>query len=224
MITLGLDPSLTGFGWCVHNSSVAGPGRVVAKGVFSTPANRVYVWRYQYLRAAVGMVLDRFPNIDNVGVESPPFGESFSEGLYGLFLYVNEAIYQRRKDVVYFDPQTVKRLAKMDGRVRRGKMDKSDMIEAAKVDSGVKRWNHNEADAYIVAREAARFWEYLKGQLAEDELTPEEHKAYIHAHTYKRGVRAGTTVRTGLSFKENDRFFVFSALEPHEIVVTVDSV
>lgn len=222
MITLGLDPSLTGFGWCVHDSRVVGPKRVVAKGVFSTPASRVFVWRYQYLREAVGMVLDRFPTIDNVGVESPPFGESFSEGLYGLFLYVNEAVYLRRKDVVYFDPQTVKRLAKMDSRVRRGTMDKSDMIEAAKVDSGVKRWNHNEADAYIVAREAARFWEYIKGQLTEEELTHEEHKAFIHTHTFKRGPKAGLTVRTGLSFKEHDRFFQFSNLEPHEIVVTVD--
>lgn len=221
MITLGLDPSLTGFGWCVHKSSTSGPERVVAKGVFATPAKRVFVWRYLYLREAVGMVLDSFPEIDNVGVESPPFGEQFSEGLYGLFLYVNEAIFLRRKDVVYFDPQSVKRLAKMDPKIRRGSMDKGDMIEAAKVDSGVKRWNHNEADAYLVARSAARFWEYKRGLLLEDELTPAEHQAFIGEQTFKRGPRAGTTVRQGLAFKENDRFFEFSSLGPEEIVVGV---
>lgn len=221
MITLGLDPSLTGFGWCIHNSSVSGPRRVVAKGVFSTPAKRVFIWRYLYLREAVGMVLDRYPNIDNVGVESPPFGEQFSEGLYGLFLYVNEALFRRRKDVVFFDPQTVKRLAKMDPSIRKGTMDKGDMIEAAKVDSGIKRWNHNEADAYLVARSAARFWEFLKGLLREDELTPAEHQAFINAHTFERGPRAGNTVKRGLAFKENDRYFEFSSLDSEETVVDV---
>lgn len=221
MISLGLDPSLTGFGWCVHKSTVTGPGRVVAKGVFATSAKRVFIWRYLYLRQAVGMVLDRFPEIDNVGVESPPFGEQFSEGLYGLFLYVNEAVYLRRKDVVFFDPQTVKTLAKMDPSIRRGTMDKGDMIEAAKVDSGVKRWNHNEADAYIVARSAARFWEFVKGQLQEDDLTPAERQRFVGTHTFTRGPKAGSTVKRGLAFKERDRFFEFSSLSPEETVVAV---
>lgn len=216
MITLGLDPSLTGFGWCVHNSAVAGPRRVVAKGVFTTLAKRVFVWRYMYLRRAVEVILDRFPEVQNVGVESPPFGEQFSEGLYGLFLYVNEAIFQRRKDVVFFDPQMVKRLAKMDPSIRKGTMDKGDMIEAAKVDSGVKRWNHNEADAYLIARSAARFWEFMGSELREDELTPAEHQAFINAHTFVRGPRAGRTEKKGTSFKENDRFFQFSLLDPEE--------
>jgi len=220
VITLGLDPSLTGFGWCIHNSAVTGPGRVVAKGVFSTPAKRIFVWRYMFLREKVGQLLDQYPEIQNVGVESPPFGELFSEGLYGLFLYVNEAVFLRKKDIVYFDPQTVKRLAKMDPSIRRGTMDKGDMIEAAKVDSEVKRWNHNEADAYIVARSAARFWEFLEGYLQEDELTPAEHASWLSSHTYVRGRKAGKTVRSGLSFKENDRWFRFSLLEPHEIAVT----
>ncbi len=221
MITLGLDPSLTGFGWCIHNTTVCGPRRVVAKGVFQTPASRVFVWRYMYLREAVGLVLDRFPQIDNVGVESPPFGEQFSEGLYGLFLYVNEAVFRRRKDVVFFDPQTVKRLAKMDPSVRRGSMDKGDMIEAARADSGVKRWNHNEADAYLVARSAARFWEYMRSILREDELTPAERQAFINAHTFKRGPQAGKTVTRGTAFKENDRYFEFSSLDPSELAVVV---
>ena len=222
MITLGLDPSLTGFGWCIHNSSVSGPGRVVDRGVFTTPAKRVFIGRYLYLREAIGKVLDHYPNIDNVGVESPPFGEQFSEGLYGLFIYVNEAVFLRRKDVVYFDPQTVKRLAKMDTSIRRGSMDKNDMIEAAKVDSGIKRWNHNEADAYIVARSAARFWEFLRNELREDELTPSEHQAFLNVHTFERGPRAGLTVKRGLAFKPNDRFFEFSSLDPNEIVVDVE--
>lgn len=114
MITLGIDPSLTGFGWCVHNSSVIGPARVIARGVVNTAAADIFVSRYVYLRTQLIHLISSYPEIQAVGVESPPFGESFSEGLYALFVYVNEALYLLRKDVVYFDPLTVKLLAKMD--------------------------------------------------------------------------------------------------------------
>lgn len=159
MITLGIDPSLTGLGWCVHDGSISGPGRVMAKGTFKTSAERLFYWRFMFLREAVTKVLDAYPAVEAVGVESPPFGESYSEGLFALFLYVNEAVLTRLKDVVYFDPLRVKLLAKMDPEVRRGTMDKGDIVDAAKQDTGINRWNHNEADAYIIARSAARFWD-----------------------------------------------------------------
>src|SRR5690606_14353129 len=103
-----LDPSLSGFGWCVHNSSVAGRERVIAKGRFETPSSRVFYWRYMYLRDAVRAVLESYPEVQAVGVESPPIGETYSMGLFGLFLYVNEAVMTQRRDVVYFDPLRVK--------------------------------------------------------------------------------------------------------------------
>jgi hypothetical protein len=206
VITLGLDPSLTGFGWCVHRSDVAGPARVVAKGVWATPAKgRVFVWRYMFMRNSIGELLDRFPEVEGVGVESPPFGEMWSEGLYGLFLYVNEALFLRRKDVVYFDPLTVKLQAKMDPKIRRGTMDKRDMIEAAKADTQIKTWNHNEADAFIISRSAARFWSYLGGSLEYEELTPAEKQSFERLR--------GTQEAKGLVFRENDRFFRFSKLD-----------
>jgi Holliday junction resolvasome RuvABC endonuclease subunit len=219
MITLGLDPSLTGFGWCVHRSTVVGPGRVIAKGALATSAKKIYIWRYMFLRKALGKILDEYPEVEAVGVESPPFGEIWSEGLYGLFLYVNEALFTRRKDVVYFDPLRVKALAKMDPSVRRGRMDKGDMVEAAKADTQIKRWNHNEADAYIIARSAARFWEFFRGDLEEDELTPSEQQVFTATHTFKRGQRAGKTVKKGVVFKEGDRFHRFSLLNPSDVVI-----
>lgn len=213
MITLGLDPSLTGFGWCVIDSRKApGEGRVVAKGVVKTLASTVFVLRYVSLRDTLIELLKEHSSVENVGVESPPFGEQFSEGLYGLFLYVNEALALQRKDVVYFDPLTVKALAKMDSSVRKGTMDKRDMIEAARVDSGLTPWNHNEADAYIIARSASRFWEYMGGYLEESELTPSERGSFLRIHTVKRGPLAGQTVKKGLVFRESDRFFRFSSL------------
>jgi Holliday junction resolvasome RuvABC endonuclease subunit len=216
MIALGLDPSLRGFGWCIYDSSASGPSRVVAKGRWKTSPKEIWVARYVRLREQIGCLLDRHPEITAVGVESPPFGEQFSEGLYALFVFVNEAVWSRRRDVVHFDPGSVKMLAKQDPKLRKGKMFKSDMIEAAKEDTGVARWNADEADAYHIARAAARFWSLLRGEIALKDLTPSEFQAFAREHTFTRGKRAGQTVSTGAVFKENQRFFRFSSLATRE--------
>lgn len=213
MIVLGVDPSLTGFGWCVHDSSQKGSRRVLLKGQFSTTTAKVIYQRYIHLREALGDLLDQHPEIEAVGVESPPFGESYSEGLYGLFLYVNEALLLRKKDVVYFDPLRVKLLAKMDPDVRRGTVDKGDMVDIAKQDTGIKRWNHNEADAYIIGRSAARFWMLHSGSITAEQLTPAESHVFLGTHTYTKGKKAGKTVSNGILFKEGDRFYQFSKLD-----------
>jgi len=174
-----------------------------------------------YLRSAVGKVLDTYPEIEAVGVESPPFGESYSEGLYGLFLYVNEAVMMRLKNVVYFDPLRVKLLAKMDPSVRKGTMDKRDMVDAARQDTGIEKWKHDEADAYIVARSTARFWDLHAGRITESELTPAEDQVFRSVHTFTKGRKAGKTVGRGVLFKEGDRFHQFSDLSPGELQVQI---
>ena len=105
---------MTGFGWCVHDSDAVGPRRVIARGCFVTTPKQIFIARYMYLRDQVHALLLKYPHVRVLGVESPPFGEQWSEGLYGLFLYVNEAVFRCRRDVVYFDPVTVKMLAKGD--------------------------------------------------------------------------------------------------------------
>lgn len=187
---------------------------MIDKGHFVTSPRAIFVQRYIELRESVAKVLDTYPGIQAVGVESPPFGEQYSEGLYGLFLMVNEAIYTHRKDVVYFDPGSLKMLAKEDPTVRKGKMFKSDMVAAAKADTGIKgKFNHNEADAYHIARFAARFFEFLAGTIVEGDLTPSEHRAFARVHTFTRGKRKGETVRSGAAFKEGQRFFRFSEIK-----------
>jgi hypothetical protein len=216
MFTLGLDPSLTGFGWVIHDSAVTGAARVVDRGRWSTSPKMVWVERYVWLREQLKDLIDHHPLIEAVGVESPPFGELWSEGLYALFLVVNEALWSRRKDVVYWDPGTLKMLAKEDSSLRKGKMFKSDMIEAAKAETGIKRWSSDEADAYHVAKFAARFWMLLRGEIKEEDLTPSEFQAFARIHTFQRGKKAGQTVKQGAMFKENQRFFRFSVLPRHE--------
>lgn len=213
MITLGLDPSLTGFGWCIHNSSVVGKGRVFAKGRWETSSKTMWVKRNCDLREQVAALLDRYVFVEAVGVESPTQGEIWSADAHALFLVVNEAIWSRRKDVVHFDPLTLKMLVKEDPTIRRGKMFKSDMIDAAKADTGVGRWNSDEADAYHVARYAGRFWALFNGTIVEEDLTPSEQRAFTKIHTFVRGNRAGQTVKQGAIFKEDQRFFRFSQWE-----------
>jgi len=217
MITLGIDPSLTGFGWCVHNSSVTGPARVIARGVVNTPAAEIFVSRYIFLRTQLIHLIAEYPEIQAVGVESPPFGEDFSEGLYALFVYVNEALYLLRKDVVYFDPLTVKLLAKMDPKVIQGTMDKNNMIVAARAETGIHSWNNNAADAYLIGRSAARFWRLESGEITLENLTPAEAHSFSRVHTFTRGAKAGQTKRDGLVFREGERIFKFSHLPPSPI-------
>lgn len=217
MITLGLDPSLTGFGWAIHNSSVVGAQRVVAKGVMSTPATVNYVSRYIYLREGLKELLRVYPEVENIGAESPPFKEEYSEGLYALKVYVTEAAFLMRRDLVFFDPSTVKMLVRMDSSIRKGSIDKHDVIEAARVDTTIKRWNHNEADAFIAARSAAHLFEFIEGTLTESELTPSEAQAFLGSLKGRRGHKT----RSGGLLSKKDRLFQFSQLTPAETTVPV---
>lgn len=211
MIVLGLDPSLTAYGWSLHDTSALGPKRCIARGRYSTPASMVFVDRYVFARESLRDLI-RQHKPDKVGIESPPFGESFSEGMYGLFLYSNEALKSEKTDVVYLTPGQAKAHARESlGRPNGWKMGKQDMVAAAKADtSTTKPWNHNEADAYMIGRLAGRFWLFYQGVLLESDLTPVEKQQFTYTHTYVRGKKAGTTVRKGLTYREEDRFFQWS--------------
>lgn len=210
MLVLGLDPSLTAFGWAVHDSGASGPSRCVARGRFSTDSKMVFVDRYVSMRESLRKLL-RETRPDKVGIESPVFKDLFSEGMYGLFLYSNEALKLERKDVVFFSPGQGKAHARESLRRPDGwKMLKGDMVEAARADTGGGKWNHNEADAYLIARLSARFWSLYEGEIGEADLTPVERKQFLQIHTFQRGKHAGKTVKKGLLFREEDRFFRWS--------------
>jgi len=150
--------------------------------------------------------------LTHVGLESPVFHELYSEGLYGLYLYTCEALRAAHVDVVLFSPgQTKARAAEFLARPKGWKMQKPDMVEAAKVDTGGKgTWNHNEADGYWAAKSAAQFWLFHTGVLKEQDLTPLDRKQFAEIHTFQRGSKAGTTVQRGLLYREDERFFLWS--------------
>jgi hypothetical protein len=151
---------------------------------------------------------------DAVGVEFPVFGNLWSEGMYGLFLFTCEALRQTRCDVVFWTPLQLKAHAReLVNRPKGWKMDKKDMVEAVKVDAGPGRWNHNEADAYHCARLSARFWEFYAGALPQADLSPVERKFFTEVKVFQRGKKAGKMVKRGTIYREDDRFFLWSNLE-----------
>jgi len=211
---LGLDPSLTNFGWAIHNDAVDGSARCEAKGRFQTSSKTLFVDRYVDLRERLfNLVKDIEP--DAVGIEYPVFGDLWSEGMYGLFLYSCEALKEAKMDVVFFSPGQIKTVsADLLSRPQVWRMTKSDMCEASKFDTGGKgRWNHNEADAYLCARHAARFWGVQKGILSVDQLSAKELKQFNLIHTYVRGKKRGKTVKRGILHRADERYFLWSTGE-----------
>ena len=209
MRILGLDPSLSGYGWAVHETTEQGAARCIARGRVKSSSDMVFVDRYTGVREILRQLIRTYQP-DAVGVESPFFGGSYSEGMYGLFLYTNEALRLEHRDAVYFSPLQVKAHARESlGRPEGWKMMKPDMVAAARKDADVKKaLDHNEADAYLVARLAGRFWTaYLNPGL---DLTPVERNLFTREHTFTRGEKAGETEQTGLFFREADRFFLWS--------------
>lgn len=213
MLVLGLDPSLTNYGWALHETNVpAGhAARCILRGRWQTPAKMEFVDRYITQRERLRELI-RVHEPDKVGIEFPIFNDIWSEGMYGLFLYSCEALKTESCDVVFWTPTQVKAHAReLITRPPGWKMDKVDMVEAAKTNTGGGSWNHNEADAYLVGVMSGRFWQFYAGQLQEDELTPKEVQFFTRVHTFIRGKKAGKTVKTGMIHREDDRFFAWGS-------------
>jgi len=221
MLTLGLDPSLTNFGWAVHDTEAVGKARCVERGRFQTSSKQLFISRYMDMRQSVIALVKRL-GIKRVGCEYPVFNDLWSEGMYGLFLYTCEALKECEVDLVFFAPPQVKAHARiaLDRPRVQGKlwvMRKPDMVEAARFDAGdVGTWNHNEADAYWVAIAASRFWSLLDGVTELNELNPVEREQFTRIHTFKRGKRAGQTKKSGILYREDERFFRWSVPEEDE--------
>lgn len=212
---LGLDPSLRNFGWVLMEDD----GTFLDKGMMSTEASMVFVERYIFLREGLREVVqkvraDHPEKTLRVGIESPIFNDLYSEGMYGLFLYSNEALMLEKCDTVYLTPNQVKaHAASFLNRPKGWKMQKGDMVDAVKQATegqGAKRWNHHQADAYWVGRTAGRFWQLIEGSISQEDLSDLERRHFTDYEKYVRGKKAGKTKRKGITYKENDRYFRWS--------------
>lgn len=210
MRVLGLDPSLTNFGYAVHETDGVGKERCSKRGRFRTLASTLYVQRYMHMRTELrALIRDVRP--DHMGIEFPVFGNLYSEGMYGLFLFCSEAIFEEHQDVVFWSPGQIKAHARdLLKRPPKWVMMKPDMVEAAKKDTGGGVWNHNEADAYHAARLSARFWQFHGGEIHAEDLTTLERRLFLEVKQYTKGKKAGKEVQKGVLYREDERFFRFS--------------
>jgi len=203
--TLGLDPSLTNFGWAIYDDTQ--PTLPQPRGRLQTASTDVEVDRYVALRQGLmRLIQDHKP--DNVGLESPIFGSEYSEGLYALFIYCQEAIRGTGLDVVFWSPLQIKAHARESlARPKGWVMMKPDMVEAAKADTRQKgAWNHNEADAYLCARLASRFFQFESGLLKPEDLTETETRYFTASTTPTKGKNKGITLETGMIYREGERW------------------
>jgi Holliday junction resolvasome RuvABC endonuclease subunit len=208
---LGLDPSLRAFGWTLIDDNLS----IVDKGLFSTEADIIFVDRYIYLREELRKLIQECKKKTErlqVGIESPIFNDLYSEGMYGLFLYSNEALKLEKMDVVFLTPNQVKSHAhEFLQRPKGWKMQKADMVEACKkANPHVKSINHHQSDAYWVGRIASRFWDVMDERIDISELTELEKKQFTDVDLYLKGAKEGRVKRTGISHKEDDRWFRWS--------------
>ena len=214
MISLGIDPSLRAYGWAVHDSESTGRTRRVSSGHDGTLPTIVPVARFMQFRTMVADLLDRHPKIQIVGIESPAYEAGpFQTVHFGLMMYALEAIFERRRDCVLFDPTTLKYLAKGDPKVRKGIMGKSDMQRQVQLDTmDSKVIDNNEADAYLIALFAARFAEFRSGNINPLDLTSAEHAVFIGRKRKIKTLTGTKTKRVAHVFRENSRYFSFSQI------------
>lgn len=214
MRTLGLDPSLTGYGWCVYDSC---PERrqdsLVASGHERTYADAVPVARLMHVRALVADLLRRFA-VSAVGVESPAYNkdDQFAKIHYSLMMYSLEAAFLSRKDVVLFDPTTVKFLT---GNKSATKQDMQKFVQLDRMSADLVQ--SDEADAYCVARATARFVALRNGDLRPEDLTQNERRTFLERSRKRKTAFGQKTVRTGHLFQENSRYFAFSKIPAGDI-------
>jgi Holliday junction resolvasome RuvABC endonuclease subunit len=210
MRILGFDPSLTNFGWCILDFSDDNAlPTYVKSGRFQTSSKTLFVRRYMDLRASIFKLISE-ESTDKVGCEYPVFKDIYSEGMYGLFLYTNEALYQSKQDVVYFSPGQIKSAAKdFLKRPSSWKMVKLDMVEASKNLIG-KKINHNEADALWCAYLAGRFWQLQESKIKEEDLSVREKQMFLEVKTFTKGSKKGQTVNKGILYREDERYFQWS--------------
>lgn len=205
MLIFGFDPSLTNFGWVLCETRTApAEDRIIAKGRFHTSSKQEEVDRFTDLRESLTGLLSEYPHVTRVATETPYFGDTYSEGLYALFIQVQQVVKESARDIVFLAPSQVHAFGRaLLNRPSWWKWGKADSIETAKTFTDEKQFSNDEADAYLVAKMGSHFWDVLDGNMSVEELTDYERRAF----TKVVNKRSGEVERPGLTYKEGSRFF-----------------
>jgi Holliday junction resolvasome RuvABC endonuclease subunit len=214
MLTLGLDPSLKAYGWCVYDSCAKIPRRrLVASGHEGTLSLTVPVARFMHFRSLVSDLLRRF-EVEVIGIESPAYESVNATAHFALMMFSLEPIFARRKDCVLFDPSTLKLVI-----AGKGNADKSDMQRFVRIQTKTARTiDNNEADAYCIAHAASRFIQCMRRELKPEQLTPEEARVFLtRQRKHKKNDGSLSVKNVAHAFRENSRWFQFSKVPPGSV-------
>jgi len=210
--SLGLDPSLRGFGWAVFDNQATGTERRISSGHEETFPSTVPVARYVHYRSLVKRLLNTFEP-DVVGIESPAYGAGpYQTVHHSLMMFCLEAIFESRKDVVLFDPATLKSLVRGRKSVR-GLVTKLDMQKFVQFDTNDSELiDNNEADAYCISYFSTRFMSLKNGLLSPDMLSDNELRVFLEKTKKVKTLKGTANIKIAHIFRENSRFFEFSKI------------
>lgn len=188
-----------------------GKEAILDQGTFKTsPADGLMVQRLVTQRERVKKLLMDH-DIRFVSMEAPILDEFSTEMLFALNQFVHEAFLNLKIFVLYVQPFNIKNAA-WPG-LSPIEVTKHHVVHQAKseLDMHAKVLSEHVADAYFAAKIGRRFhqWHFQK-ILKDNDLTPEEWKMFCGRHTFKRGIKKGTTEYTGIIYKENDQFYNYA--------------
>lgn len=208
MLSLGLDPSLKAFGWCVYDSSK----KLIDSSHEMTSAGDIEVTRYMYFRSMVERIINIYPEISIIGIESPAYEAGpFMTTHHCIMMYCMEAAFLKKIDVILFDPSTNKSFVSDKG----SRTPKEDMQRYVQMDmkSHIKI-NNNEADAYIIAKFACRFKQLMNGEISAEDLSDKERHIFINRTKNKKLFGDVKQKKSNAHIlNENSRYFSFSRVE-----------
>lgn len=215
MRCLGLDPSLRSYGYVLFDSDLTGLNKIVASGHEGTDTTMVPVTRYIQFRNLVADLLSRF-HVDLVGLESPAYGGGeFSERHFALMMFSSEAVFEARKDMILYDPSTVKYLSTGSNQADKAEMQRHAQIML----KSTGNMNADEIDAFWVAHHAVRMYQLKTGIIGPEDLTKEEKRVFLQ-RVKKRKTSIGTVIkRTSHLFRENNRYFMYSKVPKDSILL-----
>ena len=208
MPIIGLDPSLTHFGWVIMDENKSGKDIMSDFGTFVTNTDDgLRVQRLIMQRERIKNLLQE-RNIRFISMEAPYWGDFSTEILFALNQFIHEVFLNLQCFVMYTQPTALKKYALP--KMKSDEVTKHHMVHQAKteLDRHGKRLSEHVADAYFAAKLGLRFYQwYTLKSIKDENLSEWELNYFCDKHTFTRGEKKGLTEYNGLIYRENDQFF-----------------
>lgn len=208
MRILGLDPSLTNFGYVVYEDGI-----LLDKGRLQTsPQDGLQVQRFLMQANGLGDLVRKW-EIKYVSCEAPLMATFSTEILYGLQSFLHLIYWKYGLHVVFFIRSQIQTYACPHMSLR--DILKRDMVDSARKDLGMRdneRLANDVADAYWIGKMGFRWWCYYTKIITDVDLTEKEKHMFAGCHTYTRGKKKGVQERTGIVYRENELYYLYDKL------------